>query len=61
LAGFLACAIGAFAGGGAIAVGLLDRRQPMPFGPFLALAAILVTFFGETMLSTYMQLFFPTI
>jgi leader peptidase (prepilin peptidase)/N-methyltransferase len=61
LAGFLACAIGAFAGGGAIAVGLLDRRQPMPFGPFLALAAILVTFFGETMLSTYTQLFFPTI
>lgn len=61
LAGFLACAIGAFAGGGAIAIGLLSRRQPMPFGPFLALAAVLVAFFGEMMLSTYMQLFFPMI
>lgn len=61
LAGFLACAIGAFAGGGAIAMGLLSRRQPMPFGPFLALAAVLVAFFGETMLSTYVHLFFPTI
>jgi leader peptidase (prepilin peptidase) / N-methyltransferase len=61
LAGFLACAIGAFAGGGAIAMGLLNRRQPMPFGPFLALAAVLIAFFGETMLSTYIRLFFPTI
>ena len=61
LAGFLACAIGAFAGGGAIAMGLLSRRQPMPFGPFLALAAVLAAFFGETMLSTYVHLFFPTV
>lgn len=61
LAGFLACAIGAFAGSGAIALGLLNRRQPMPFGPFLALAAVLVAFFGKTMLSTYVELFFPTI
>ena len=61
LAGFLACAIGAFAGGGAIALGLLSRRQPMPFGPFLALAAVLAAFFGETMLSTYVRLFFPAL
>ncbi|MBW4517791.1 MAG: prepilin peptidase [Timaviella obliquedivisa GSE-PSE-MK23-08B] len=61
LAGFLACAIGAFVGGGAIAMGLLSRRQPMPFGPLLALAAVLVAFFGEAMLSTYVHLFFPTI
>lgn len=61
LAGFLACAIGAFVGGGAIAIGWLDRRQPMPFGPFLALGAILTVFLGQTILTTYLQLFFPLV
>jgi leader peptidase (prepilin peptidase) / N-methyltransferase len=61
LTGFLACAIGAFAGGGAMAIGLMNRRQPIPFGPFLALAAVLTAFFGEAMLSAYMQVFFPTL
>ncbi|NET38374.1 MAG: prepilin peptidase [Cyanothece sp. SIO1E1] len=59
LACFLACAIGALVGGGAIALGLLNRRQPMPFGPFLALAAVLVTVWGEALISGYLQLFFP--
>ncbi|NJR65174.1 MAG: prepilin peptidase [Leptolyngbyaceae cyanobacterium CRU_2_3] len=61
LAGFMACAIGAFAGGGAIALGLISRRQPMPFGPFLALAAVLTAFFGEALLSVYTRTFFPTL
>lgn len=60
LAGFLACVIGAFAGGGAIALGLISRRQPIPFGPFLALGAVLATFFGDVLISGYLQLFFPT-
>lgn len=59
LAGFLACAIGAFAGGGAIALGWLDRRQPMPFGPFLAIGSVLAVFWGSAILSTYMRVFFP--
>lgn len=59
LASFAACALGAFVGGGAIALGLLSRRQPMPFGPFLALGATLTVFWGETILSTYLRLFFP--
>ena len=61
LAGFLACAVGAFAGGGAIALGLLSRRQPMPFGPFLALGAVLVVFWGEVIVAEYLRIFFPTI
>mgnify|MGYP002775187749 FL=1 len=61
LAGFLACALGAFVGGGAIALGWLNRRQPMPFGPFLALGALLTIFWGRAIISTYMQIFFPTI
>ncbi|HEY9644391.1 MAG TPA: prepilin peptidase, partial [Coleofasciculaceae cyanobacterium] len=61
LAGFMACAIGAFAGGGAIALGLISRRQPMPFGPFLAVGAVLAAFFGQTLLSAYLRTFFPTL
>ena len=59
LTGFIACAIGAFAGGGAIALGWLNRRQPMPFGPFLALGAALTVFWGKAILSTYLEVFFP--
>ncbi|WP_421658516.1 prepilin peptidase [Leptothermofonsia sp. ETS-13] len=59
LAGFLACAVGAFVGGGAIALGLLKRRQPMPFGPFLALGALLAVFWGDAIIATYMSIFFP--
>ncbi|MCL6433126.1 MAG: prepilin peptidase [Leptolyngbyaceae cyanobacterium HOT.MB2.61] len=59
LAGFLACAVGAFVGGGAIALGLLNHRQPMPFGPFLALGALLTVFWGDAIIATYMHIFFP--
>ncbi|HEY9626745.1 MAG TPA: prepilin peptidase [Coleofasciculaceae cyanobacterium] len=61
LSGFLACAIGAFLGGGAMAIGLMSRRQPMPFGPFLSMAAVLTAFFGEAIVSAYMRVFFPTL
>ncbi|MGB3536077.1 MAG: A24 family peptidase [Microcoleaceae cyanobacterium] len=59
LAGFIACGIGAVVGGGAIALGLLDRRQPMPFGPFLALGAAMTALWGEAILQAYFNLFFP--
>jgi leader peptidase (prepilin peptidase)/N-methyltransferase len=59
LAGFIACVAGAFAGGLAIALGLLERRKPMPFGPFLALGTAITVLWGEAILSTYLQLFFP--
>ena len=61
LTGFLACALGAFAGGGAITLGLLSRRQPMPFGPFLALAGTITIFAGEAILSAYLRFLFPTV
>ncbi len=60
LAGFLGCVLGAFIGGGAIALGLLSRRQPMPFGPFLALGTGMSALLGEAILSTYLRIFFPT-
>lgn len=60
LASFLACGLGAFVGGGAIALGLLSRRQPMPFGPFLAIGGILTIFAGEAILSAYLRFLLPT-
>jgi leader peptidase (prepilin peptidase)/N-methyltransferase len=60
LSGFLACAVGAFGGGGAIALGWLTRRQPIPFGPFLALGAVITLFGGEAILSAYLRLVFSS-
>jgi len=61
LSSFLACALGALVGVGGIALGLISRREPMPFGPFLALSAVLTAFFGEAMISTYLRLFLPNL
>jgi leader peptidase (prepilin peptidase)/N-methyltransferase len=60
LASFLACAIGAIAGVGAMVLGLIKRRQAMPFGPFLALGAALTAFWGEAIISTYLSIYFPS-
>ena len=57
LTGFLACALGAFVGGGAIYLGIINRKQPMPFGPFLAAGAALSVFWGSVIISTYLNLF----
>ncbi|MDJ0735207.1 MAG: A24 family peptidase [Nostocaceae cyanobacterium] len=59
LAAFLACAFGAVVGGGAILISQRQWGQKMPFGPFLALGAVVTVFAGEAILSTYLSLFFP--
>lgn len=59
MAGFLACAIGAFAGSTAIALGWLERSKPFPFGPFLAIGAGITALWGDLLLQTYLQIFFP--
>ncbi|MBR8829107.1 MAG: prepilin peptidase [Gomphosphaeria aponina SAG 52.96 = DSM 107014] len=59
LTGFLACGVGAVVGTAAIALGLLSRKQPLPFGPFLVLGAVLSVFWGEAFLRLYLDLFFP--
>lgn len=59
LSGFLGCAMAAFAGGSAIALGWLKREEPMPFGPFLGMGAFISLFWGEKIISTYLKLFFP--
>ncbi len=61
LSSFIACAIGAFIGGGAIALGLMSRRQPMPFGPYLALGGMIAAMWGSQLINGYLQFFFPTL
>ncbi|MBP0000172.1 MAG: prepilin peptidase [Cyanobacteria bacterium SID2] len=61
LAGFLGCAVGAFAGSVAIVLGWLRRSQPMPFGPFLALGAGIAAMWGNSIVSAYLNLFFPSL
>ncbi len=59
LATFLAAAMGAVIGGGALALGALGPKQPIPFGPYLALGAVLALFYGEPLIGAYVALFFP--
>ncbi|ELR97179.1 A24 family peptidase [Gloeocapsa sp. PCC 73106] len=60
LTGFIACFLGAIIGGAAIALGWLSRRQAMPFGPFLVMGAAFSLFYGSKLISTYLNLFFPS-
>lgn len=59
LATFLAAAMGAVIGGGAMALGVLGPKQHIPFGPYLALGAVLAMFYGEALISAYLAIFFP--
>ncbi len=56
---FLAAAMGAVIGGGAMAMGALGTRQHIPFGPYLALGAVLTLFYGQQLIAAYMAIFFP--
>jgi leader peptidase (prepilin peptidase)/N-methyltransferase len=58
----LAILLGVFAGG-AVAIALLasgskGRKDPVPFGPFLALGAVLSLLWGQSLLSWYLDRFF---
>lgn len=59
LATFLAAAMGAVIGGSALALGALGPRQHIPFGPYLALGAVLSLFYGEQLIEAYLAIFFP--
>ncbi len=54
----LASFFGAFIGIALIAKDFIKRHQPMPFGPFLALGAVLTIFFGEEFIEWYSTLFY---
>jgi leader peptidase (prepilin peptidase) / N-methyltransferase len=58
LAAFLACLVGTLVGGTGMMFLRLSKGQKIPFGPFLALGAVISLFSGEAILSTYIRLFF---
>ena len=40
-----------------LALGLADRRYPLPFGSFLAVGAVAATMLGEPLIAWYLTLF----
>ncbi|NET72847.1 MAG: prepilin peptidase [Sphaerospermopsis sp. SIO1G2] len=59
VAAFLACFFGAVVGGGAMMFSRHQMGQRMPFGPFLALGAVIAAFAGEAIVTSYLQLVLP--
>jgi len=55
----LACVMGSLFGILGLALGRIQRRQAVPFGPFLALGAVIAIFAGRLLISVYMAWFWP--
>lgn len=53
----LATVLGSAVGIGMLALGLADRRYPLPFGSFLAVGAVAATLAGEPLIACYLSLF----
>ena len=53
----IACAIGAVVGSVAIALKWVQRSQPIPFGPFLAIGAAIALLWGQAIIQAYLGLF----
>lgn len=51
----IACVVGSAVGLGLMALKRLGRRQHIPFGPFLALGAVVGLFWGERLLGWYLR------
>jgi len=51
----VACVVGSAVGLGLMAVRRLGRRQHIPFGPFLALGAVVGLFWGERLIGWYLR------
>ncbi|MBT9313284.1 prepilin peptidase [Leptothoe kymatousa] len=55
---FLSSLLGALVGSLGVALGVINRRQPIPFGPFLAFGAGITIFFGNALVQAYLALLF---
>ncbi|OZU89726.1 prepilin peptidase [Virgibacillus indicus] len=53
LAFFLSCMIGAIIGMLLLLFKIIDRKQPVPFGPYIVLATIITYFYGDTLINWY--------
>ena len=57
LALFLAIILGGFVALALLFTGIRRRKDPIPFGPFLAMAAVVAMLWGETILTWYLRAF----
>ncbi|MBL1209227.1 A24 family peptidase, partial [Geminocystis sp. GBBB08] len=55
ITGFVACFFGTIVGVSAIAFKILEKDKPIVFGPFLVIGAITTIFFGDLLLSSYLE------
>ncbi|CAM3941033.1 Type 4 prepilin-like proteins leader peptide-processing enzyme [Mesobacillus thioparans] len=53
---FFSTFFGAFFGIIGLMTGLVKRKQPIPFGPFIAIGTLVAYFFGEKMIDWYLNL-----
>ncbi|RED61702.1 type 4 prepilin peptidase 1 [Cohnella lupini] len=51
------CFIGTLIGGALIVTGVTKRNQPIPFGPFLALGALIAYGYGSDIIQQYLSIF----
>ncbi|WP_042195597.1 prepilin peptidase [Paenibacillus camerounensis] len=56
LAFLIACTLGSLAGGTLILLGKVKRRQPIPFGPWLAAGSLIAFSYGSQLISGYLAL-----
>lgn len=55
---FFSTLFGAIIGVGGLLTGLIRRRQPIPFVPFIVLGMLTAFFFGDQLISLYLNLLF---
>lgn len=53
----LACILGTIIGGALLYLQVIGRKQPIPFGPFIAVAAFVSYLYGDALLVMYLQFF----
>ena len=58
LAFFLSTLLGAVLGLAGMALKLVKKGKPIPFGPFIAAGTMLAYYFGDFLISAYLQLFY---
>lgn len=54
---FIAALFGAIVGGIMLAFNKVKRKQPIPFGPYIVVAAIITYFYGEQIVTLYLSIF----
>src|SRR5690606_16414482 len=56
LAFFLSCIIGSIFGIILLALKIINRKQPVPFGPYIVVATIITYFYGESLMNWYFNI-----